>query len=153
MLISELYHEEVITINETATVTEALTVFLKKKVNGLIVVNDKEVVTGVLALQDLAAATIPRQFKQNIQMAAAMYRKGFFSETCEAIKELPVTKIMRKNFTVVSLHDNIMAVTADFLKNDLYIVPVINKGKLVGIVTRSEIKKALAYGMRLPGYF
>ncbi len=153
MLISELYHKNVITIPESMTVSEALKEFIKKKVNGLIVVNEKEQVTGVLALQDVAAATIPRQFKQNIQMAAAMYRKGFFSETCDAIKDLPVTKVMRKNFTIVSLTDNIMAVTADFLKNDLYIVPVISKGKLVGIVTRSEIKKALAYGMRLPGYY
>jgi predicted transcriptional regulator len=55
---------------------------------------------------------------------------------------------MRKEFVSVSLHDNIMAVTADFLKNDLYIVPVIDKGAIIGVVTRSEIKKALIYGMR-----
>ena len=46
-----------------------------------------------------------------------------------------------------------MAVTADFLKNDLYIVPVVEKGELLGVVTRSEIKKALAYGMRIPKYY
>lgn len=48
----------------------------------------------------------------------------------------------------VSLHDNIMAITADFLKNDLYLVPVLENGQLVGVVTRTEIKKALLYGMR-----
>lgn len=153
MLISELYNENVITIKKSATVAESLKLFLSKKINGLVVVDEKDVVVGVLALQDIAAATIPRQFRYNIQMAAAMYRKGFFSESSEAIKDEPIEKFMRKNFTIVSLSDNIMAVTADFLKNDLYIVPVIEKGKLIGIVTRSEIKKALAYGMRLPGYF
>ena len=153
MLISELYHEQVITVKTTDTISHAVSVLLSKRVNGLIVEDDKNTVVGVLALQDVAAATIPRQFRQNVQMAAAMYRKGFFSESCTAIKDLPVAKFMRKNFTVVSLSDNIMAVTADFLKNDLYIVPVIEKGKLLGVVTRSEIKKALAYGMRLPGYY
>lgn len=153
MLISELYHTSVVTINQDETIADAVSVFITKRVNGLVVLNDAKDVVGVLALQDVAAATIPRQFRHNVQMAAAMYRKGFFSENCEQIKDLPIKKIMRKNFTVVSLSDNIMAVTADFLKNDLYIVPVIEKGKLIGVVTRSEIKKALAYGMRLPGYF
>lgn len=153
MLISELYHPHAITVSEEVTVVEALKIFISKKVNGLIVVNAEEQVVGVLALQDIAAATIPRQFRQNVQMAAAMYRPGFFSDTCDEVKDVKVQKIMRKNFTIVSLSDNIMAVTADFLKNDLYIVPVIEKGTLLGVVTRSEIKKALAYGMRLPKYF
>ena len=153
MLISELYHPHTITVAEDATVVEALEVFLKKKVNGLVVVNEKDMVVGVLALQDIAAATIPRQFRQNVQMAAAMYRPGFFSENCADIMHNSVKTVMRKNFTVVNLNDNIMAVTADFLKNDLYIVPVIDKGELLGVVTRSEIKKALAYGMRLPKYY
>lgn len=153
MLISELYHPNPITISEDDSVLEALEIFLSKKVNGLIVVNAADEVVGVLALQDIAAATIPRQFRHNVQMAAAMYRPGFFSDTCAEIKDSPVKKVMRKNFTVVSLSDNIMAVTADFLKNDLYIVPVIEKGELLGVVTRSEIKKALAYGMRIPKYY
>ena len=153
MLISELYHPHAITVSEEVTVVEALKIFISKKVNGLIVTNAQGHVTGVLALQDIAAATIPRQFRRNVQMAAAMYRPGFFSENCMEIMDHSVKTVMRKNFTVVNLHDNIMAVTADFLKNDLYIVPVIDKGKLLGVVTRSEIKKALAYGMRLPKYY
>lgn len=56
---------------------------------------------------------------------------------------------MRRDFIQVSLEDNIMSITADFLKNDLYIVPVVEKGELIGIVTRSEIKKALAAAMEI----
>ena len=153
MLISEIYHKNVITIDHRTTIIEALKTFIKKRINGLIVVDGNDHVVGVLSIQDIAAATIPSQFRQNIQMAAAMYRKGFFSENCQEIKDNSVKTIMRKNFTAVNMEDNIMAVTADFLKNDLYIVPVFKEGELVGVVTRSEIKKALAYGMKLHGYF
>ncbi|MCB9813253.1 MAG: CBS domain-containing protein [Pseudomonadales bacterium] len=153
MLISELYHKHVITISQDATVLEALKVLIEKRVNGLIVFDNDNKVTGVLALQDIAAATIPRQFRHNIQMAAAMYRPGFFSENCEEIKNKPVYSVMRKKFTITNLNDNIMTVAADFLKNDLYIVPVIEKGKLLGVITRSEIKRALAYGMRIPKFY
>ncbi|MBP7700480.1 CBS domain-containing protein [Candidatus Woesebacteria bacterium] len=153
MLISELYHKHVITISQEATIFESLRILIEKKVNGLVVLDNDKKVVGILALQDIAAATIPRQFRHNIQMAAAMYRPGFFSENCAELQNKKVSTIMRKKFTITNLNDNIMAVAADFLKNDLYIVPVIEQGELLGVITRSEIKKALAYGMKMPKYY
>jgi predicted transcriptional regulator len=148
MLIADIYRPHPKTFGFTATVFAALQELDKDEVNALIILNDRKKVVGVLSLQDVAAATVPRQFKKNTFMAAAMYKRGFFTEMCQELKDLPVSAVMRKEFMTVSLHDNIMAITADFLKNDLYIVPVIEKGELVGVVTRSEIKKALLYGMR-----
>lgn len=149
MLISDIYHRRAKTISANVTVKEALQEFINDKINGLIVVDGNRKVIGVLSIQDIAAATLPWQFRKNINMAAAMYRKGFFHELCAEIADDPVKKHMRKNFVSVSLEDNIMAVIADFLRNDLYIVPVIENKQLIGIVTRSEIKRALAHGMNL----
>lgn len=149
MLIADIYHPKAVTITNQATVKEALQLCIKKKVNGLVVLDNSSKVIGVLAVQDIAAATIPREFKDNLGMAAGMYKKGFFHEMCAQIKDQPITSIMRKHFETVSLSDNIMAITAEFLKGDLYIVPVIEKGEFIGIVTRSEIKKALSVGMEL----
>ncbi len=150
MLIKEIFHRYPVTISSKCTVSEAMRVIMKKKINGLVVTDETTgKVRGVLSIQDIAAATVPRQFRNNLGMAAAMYKKGFFHEMCAEIQNHPVTKIMRKNFETVSLEDNIMAITAEFLRGDLYLVPVIEKGELVGVVTRSEIKKALAYGMNL----
>lgn len=148
MLISEILNKDPVTFSHTGTVKEALQTLVKKRINALVITNDKNKVVGVFSLQDIAGATVPEQFKKNIRMAAAMYKKGFFTERCCEIKDKSVKEVMRRDFVKVSLNDNIMAVTADFLFNDLYVVPVIEKGELVGIVTRSEIKKALLYGMR-----
>ena len=147
MLISEIYHRHPKTITSETTIARAIKLMLDLDVNGFVVVNDSGNVVGVLAIQDIAGATIPRQFRENLGMAAAMYRKGFFHEMCQELRAKPVTTVMRRNFVKVNLHTNIMAVTADFLKNDLYIVPVIEHGKLAGIVTRTEIKHALAVAM------
>jgi predicted transcriptional regulator len=148
MLIADIYRPHPKTFSYTATVFAALQELDKDEVNALIILDGKKKVVGVLSLQDVAAATVPRQFRKNVGMAAAMYKRGFFTDMCQDLKDVPVSAVMRKEFMVVSLHDNIMAITADFLKNDLYIVPVIEKGELIGVVTRSEIKKALLYGMR-----
>lgn len=149
MLIGDIYHPHPQTIYDQTTIVAALKELIRDDVNGLIVLNNSKKVVGVLSLQDIAAATVPRQFRKNIGMAAAMYRKGFFTEMCQSIKDKTVKEIMRKDFVSVTLEDNIMAITADFLKNDLYIVPVMKDKKLVGVVTRTEIKAALAYGMGL----
>ena len=153
MLISDIYHPNPKVISHTATVKEALKYLVDDNINGLIVLNEKKKVVGVLALQDIAGVTVPRQFRKNIAMASAMYRKGFFSQECAKVADKKITEVMRKDFIFVGLDENIMAVTADFLRNDLYIVPVIEKGELVGVVTRSEIKHALAYGMDLPSKY
>ena len=153
MLISEIYHSHPRTLPVGATIYQAVQELMKDEVNALVIVDDHHQPVGVLSLPDVAAATIPRQFRQNVQMAAAMYRRGFFTEICQQLKDNPVMELMRRSFLTVSRHDNIMTVTADFLRNDLYLVPVVDDGRLIGVVTRTEIKQALLYGMRnLPAH-
>lgn len=151
MLIKDIYHKDPVTITSDHTIREALKIILNKHINGLIVVDPKnqKKVIGVLSIQDIAAATVPRQFRKNLGIAAALYKKGFFHEMCHEIQKVSITKIMRKNFESVSLEDHILSVTAEFLRGDLYIVPVIEKKELIGVVTRSEIKRALAIGMNI----
>jgi predicted transcriptional regulator len=144
MLIGEIYHKGAKTITVDTPIKEALKQLLEDKINGLIVTDSQDQIKGVISLQDIAGATVPDEFKRNVAMASAMYRRGFFKENCLKIVNWPVSKIMRRDFLKVDLNTNIMAVTVDFLKNDLYIVPVVENGKLIGVITRSEIKKAMA---------
>ena len=154
MFIKNIFNKNPKTISPDDTIKTAVRRFIDEHINGFVVVNNQNEVVGILSLQDIAATTIPSQFKKNASMAAAMYTKGFFTKEVKKIQELPISKIMRKKFETVNLEDNIMAVTADFLQNDLYIVPVIDqKNKLIGIITRSEIKHALAHTMDLPSRY
>lgn len=149
MLIAKIYRRHPKTVLPTATIQDVVKRMLKDSTNGYIVTDKHKHVLGVIALQDIAAAIVPREFRHNLGMAKAMYVQGFFHELCHDLKHQPVSSIMRKNFTSVDLNTNIMAVLTDFLENDLYIVPVINNKKLIGIVTRSEVKHALATGLGL----
>jgi predicted transcriptional regulator len=57
---------------------------------------------------------------------------------------------MRKDFISVNLKANILTVLADFLQNDLYIIPVIEQDHLIGVLTRTEVRKAIASGIGHP---
>jgi predicted transcriptional regulator len=82
MLIKDIYHKNPVTITSDHTIREALKVILNKHINGLIVIDpiNQKKVLGVLSIQDIAAAAVPRQFRKNLGIAAALYKKGFFHE-------------------------------------------------------------------------
>lgn len=149
MYIAEIMHTNPKTIKQDVSIEEAIKELLTDAFNGFVVFDENDKFVGILSLQDIAAATVPEQFRNNIGMANAMYRHGFFKERCLEIKNKKVKDVMRKDALKVDLSTNIMAITADFLKNDLYIVPVFDRNKLVGVITRNEIKHALARGMEL----
>lgn len=150
MIVSDIYNTQAAPIYESMTVQEALQILVTKHYNGVIVVNKKGSLVGILSLQDIAAAIVPIEMREHINLASAMYKPSFFQEQCDALKNSKVKEIMRKDFIVATPTTSVMEVAADFLRNGLYLVPICEKGKVIGVVTRSEIKKALAWGMGVP---
>lgn len=146
--VKDIYHKSVVIISQDLTLKEALQMMVEKSFNALIVVDDDNNLQGVLSTQDIASATIPSEMQDNVSLAQAMFKPGFFEEMCQEIGKRKVKEVMRTNYVTARAETNIMEVVADFLNHDLYIVPVLDeKGNISGIVTRTEIKKALAQGM------
>lgn len=149
MLIEQIYNPSPRTISARKTIGEAIQSMFQQCCNGYIVVDERDHVLGVLSLQDIAAKLLPQEFRDNAGMSEALYRKGFFAELCQDMKSRPITEVMRTEIVSVDLKTNILTVLADFLQNDLYIIPVIEQGHLIGVLTRTEVRKAIAMGMAL----
>lgn len=149
MLVADIYNTDITPIQESMTVEEALEFLIKKHFNGVVVLNKAEQVAGVLSLQDIAAAIVPEEIRENSVLAEAMYKPDFFREQCHAMRHKKVKDIMRADVVKATPETDVMEIIAEFLNNDLYIVPVVDGEKAIGIVTRSEIKSALAKGMDL----
>lgn len=153
MKVDQIYHKNIQTIHQENTISEAMSLIHNKHYNGLIVIDDNDKVVGVLSVQDIAGAIIPHQFQEDPSIASAMFKEGFFQEQCQHIKKKHVKDIMRTEFIRVTLESSLMEVCADFLKNDLYIVPVFDDKKhIIGIITRSEIKKIMYKCMNEPTF-
>lgn len=153
MKVDQIYHKDIQTIHQENTISEAMSLIHNKHYNGLIVIDDNDKVVGVLSVQDIAGSVIPKSFQENTSMASAMFKEGFFQEQCDTIKKRQVKDLMRTEFIRVTLESSLMEVCADFLKNDLYIVPVFDDKKhIIGIITRSEIKKIMYKCMNEPTF-
>jgi CBS domain-containing protein len=149
MLVKNIYNQNPTVVKDDLTVKQAVNLLLKNRFNGLLVTDKNNQLVGILSLQDIVGAIVPVDIQEHISLANAMYKEGFFQEMCQEIGEKNIKELMRKEYFSVSPDTSVMEIAADFLKNDLYIVPVMQDKKLVGIVTRSEIKKALATSMGL----
>jgi predicted transcriptional regulator len=147
MLIEEIYNPRPRTISADKTIGEAVHSMFEQCCNGYIVVDKRDHVVGILSLQDVAGKLLPPEFRENTHMTQAMYRKGFFEELCQEIKGRSVADVMRTDFISVDLKADILTVLSDFLQNDLYIIPVIEQDHLIGVLTRTEVRKAIVKGM------
>jgi CBS domain-containing protein len=147
MLVKDIYNKHLIPINEDITIKEALALMIKSHFNGVVVLNKKEELVGILLIQDIVSAIVPLEMKENVNLAVAMYKENFFQDMCQPVKDKKAKDLMRKEFYKVTPDTSVMTIAAEFLNTDLYVFPVMDGEKVIGIVTRSELKKALVLGM------
>lgn len=145
--VASIYMRQPTTVDENTLVSDVIKLMYDNHFNSVSVINAQQQLVGVLSMQDIAAATVPSEFQDNPHMAAAMYKPNFFEEMCQSIHQKQVKDLMRKEFVTVTPDANIMEITAEFLQGDLYVVPVVDKGRMVGVITRSEITKAFMLAM------
>jgi CBS domain-containing protein len=144
MLVKDIYNKNSFSISDDFTVKQAVKTMVEKHFNGVLVSNEKGKLIGVLSMQDIIGAIVPVEMQEHANLAQALYRPGFFKEQADEIADKKVISFMRKTYFTVTRDTSIIEIAADFLHNDLYIVPVVENGELLGVVTRSELKKALA---------
>lgn len=145
-LVENLFRRNAVTIEAKASVKDALQKMDQEHTNGLLVL-EGEAVMGIVSLQDIAGAAVPDEMKHDASLAGAMFKEGYFEEGVRKVLHQKVTDIMRTDFLTVDPSASVLEIATDFLQNDLYIVPVVKDGKLAGVVTRTEIRRALVKAM------
>lgn len=149
MTIHTLYRKHAHTIHEDATIAEVVSSLTKHNISSIIVVDSEKKITGIVSISDIVNHIVPEEFKENAEVAEAMYKHNFFNEACEGVASKTARDIMRREFMIASPDAHVMSIAADFLKNDLYIVPIVEDSKLVGVMTRTEMISAIAKAMQL----
>ncbi|MBN1347984.1 CBS domain-containing protein [candidate division KSB1 bacterium] len=111
---------DVVTINEDATIYEALSTFDSNRVGSLLVLDDKAGIVGIVAPSDVLRATL---------------------RACEKIKSIKVKTIMTRELIIGDPNDDLTYVRAIMTENRIRHLPIIENKKLVGIVSIGDIVK------------
>ncbi|MEI6156967.1 MAG: CBS domain-containing protein, partial [Atribacterota bacterium] len=103
------------TISKEATINDAFMVLMRSGFSGLPVVNEKEILVGVIARRDMEKAIH------------------------HGLQNAPVKSFMSPQIIGVAYRDSIFTVRNLMVENDIGRIPVVKDGRPIGIITRSDL--------------
>ena len=111
----------VVTVNQEATVYEALQTFAANRVGSLLVLDDEDGIVGIIGARDALMAVV---------------------RACDEIRNTKVKEIMTKNIIIGDVEDDLDKVQVIMTENRIRHLPIIKENKLSGIVSIGDVVKA-----------
>jgi CBS domain-containing protein len=159
MKVEEVMTRDVITLDPEQTVAEAVERLAEHRISGAPVVNGDGEVVGMLTETDILTAIkckskrVQMVYPSLSMLSVAFVEKEAFRETLEAFAEisgLKVSEIMAENVAYAEAGMD-LSVVIDFMnRRGFNRVPVMEGGRLVGIVSRADVIKGLARPKKKP---
>ena len=141
--IAEVMNRESITVKEDTSLEEIMVLMKEKGIGKLPVLKDEKIV-GIIRRDDLLV-------KQGIapeppilaiwDLMLTLSNDKSFQEKYKKIVAIKASEIMDKEVFKISINDNLSEVITDMLENNKDCLLVIEKDKLVGIMTKTDLVK------------
>lgn len=143
MQIKQVMYKKIYTVFPKATLKEAMKLMIKKKISGLVVINENKGLVGIISEKDIYRTLYPSYSEF---YASPVLFTDFEAQEKEIKNKLTgdVESVMTRNVITVLPDDNVMKVGAIMLAKNIHRIPVLDqKDRLVGVVTRGCIYKTL----------
>ncbi|WP_050616073.1 acetoin utilization AcuB family protein [Bacillus testis] len=123
MLLEEIMSRDLVTLTEANTIHEAFDIMRKHHIRHLPIVDEQQHLVGLVSNQDIRDAT------------PSIFRSTHFLEDLQQ----PLKAILKKDVITGHPLDFVEDVAAVFYENKIGCMPVLLDGKLVGIVTETDL--------------
>lgn len=123
MLIEEIMNQDVATLYPTQTLREAAATLREKKIRHIAVINEQRKVVGVITDRDIKQAT----------------PSNLLESDDYSVLDTPIERIMTKNPITGHPLDFVEETATIFYDNRIGCLPIVSKGKLVGMITESDM--------------
>ena len=146
MKVSEIMTTEVITVGPETRVTEAAQILLKNHINGLPVVDENRKLVGIICQSDL----ISQQKQLPLPTVFTLF-EGFIplqstkqlEKEAQKISATAVKHAMTAKPTSISPDSDLEELAELMVNKNFHTIPVVQDGKLVGIVGKEDVLKTL----------
>ncbi len=115
VMLSDIMSYPVVKVHEDTLVKEVMNILRDLGCTGLPVVDSQDELVGVVSRRDL------KKIRQSKQMTA------------------PVKAFMTRNVVTISHDRSAVEVARLMIKHDIGRIPVVKEGKMIGIITRSDV--------------
>lgn len=132
--------KRVVTVSPADTFSRIVKLLIKENISGVVVLNKNKKVIGVISEKDLLFKLFPsqRNFYKNLE-----YYMNYenINKDVKKISKLKARNFMSKEIISIRSDEHILKACSLFVRNRIRRLPVIDDGKLVGIVTTGNIYK------------
>ncbi len=130
-------------ISEDETFSSALTALLYNETNTLLVTNKKGKLVGEITVSNLLEEVIPDTLNGQ-DVVEHFNTDDAFIASIEIAKDIPVSEFMSKDFSSLTLNDNLTSIIATAIAFDRARIPVVDgEDRPIGIISRQGLKQIL----------
>jgi len=147
----DIMTRDVVTVTKEMTIEELARLFARHAISGAPVVDEEGGLIGIVTENDLIKMEQRLHIPTVITILDAVIYLGSSKKFEEDIKRMAATKvadIYKKDVVTVSENATLQEVATIMSEKNIHHLPVIKKGKIVGIIGKKDIVKAIAKGER-----
>jgi CBS domain-containing protein len=145
--VRDIMQTDVITVGPKATVRELAELLAKHKISGVPVVDENNVVLGMVSEADLIVLDADLHFPYYVQfLDSVIYLQSVhkFGERFKKAFGAKVSDVMTREVRAISPDASLHQLATLMADHKINRLPVVENGCLVGIVTRGDIVRAIA---------
>ncbi len=146
---SDIMTRDVITVTPNTDITQATRILLENHINGLPVVDEKQRLVGIVCQSDLIAQQkripLPSLFTLLDGYITLTSAKQFEKEV-QKIAATRVEQAMTSHPVTVGLKTTLEDIASLMVEKKLHTLPVVDDGKLVGIIGKEDMLRTLMAG-------
>lgn len=147
-LAKDIMETAVITVSPETSIKELAEVLTRNKISGVPVVNSSGNLLGIVTEGDLLHKEIspsaPVSFAPVFGGLASLKDFQKYQEDVKKLSAMTAEEIMTSKLYTVEANADIKEISQIMMNNNVNRVPVVEDGKLLGIVSRSDVIKTLA---------
>ena len=133
-----------VVISETDTFESALKAMTTQNTNTLLVTDENGELSGEITVVDLLNAVVPDTLDGSQVMEHFATDSAFISLIASA-KETPVSEFMSRDYSALTLNDNLMSIAATAITHERARIPVVDSdNRPIGIISRQGLKQIIA---------
>lgn len=146
MKVRDVMVKKVHTVLPSDDFVKIVKLLVEKKISGVPVVNKKGKVVGIISEKDLFYKFFPTQ-KQFYEDADYYMNFDNLEKESSKVLKLKAKDFMSRKVISIAPDDHILKACSLFILHNIRRLPVIKKGKLVGIITTNNIYKNFLMSM------
>jgi len=144
--VQDIMTKDPVVISPQARITDAAGVLLEHKFNGLPVVDDRGQLLGIISQDDLIfqQKKIPvPSFFTVLDGTISLFSEKKIQQEIEKIAATTVAEAMTPDPVTITPETSLEDIATLMVKNSIHTLPVLDKGKLVGIIGKEDVLRTL----------